>query len=324
MPDLDSIDKGILMILNKNSRSTGVQISKALSKMRISLTDRAVLQRIARLEEKRIIQAYTITLNPSIITEKSSNVVLLKFCPSADSVLIEKLDTYLLNSSFCLLAARIDGAEFDYICLLVFDTQKQFDLMLSVILTAFQGLISGYEIHQSKIIKQIPYRFSFDSCPKKRNLMALKISLALNQNGNTREKLRQFTDDIRKCFEAKCVCLWLVDKKTDELVMANAYGNYEFIPPEYAEISYSSINIGSILLTKKPVLANDLVNDFKGINVDWLTEENVRSYAGYPLLGKDRSMGVLEIFNDKAFSPRDFELAQLLSAELSGEISKLY
>ncbi|MGH9996343.1 MAG: Lrp/AsnC family transcriptional regulator, partial [Nitrososphaeraceae archaeon] len=88
MPDLDSIDKCILMILNKNSRTTGVQISKELSKMRISLTDRAVLQRLARLEEKKIIQAYTITLNPSIITEKSSNVVFLKFYPSADSVLI--------------------------------------------------------------------------------------------------------------------------------------------------------------------------------------------------------------------------------------------
>jgi DNA-binding Lrp family transcriptional regulator len=74
------------MILGKNSRSTGVQVSKALSKMRISLTDRAVLQRIARPEEKKIIQAYTITLNPSIIAEKSSHVVLLKFCPSADTV----------------------------------------------------------------------------------------------------------------------------------------------------------------------------------------------------------------------------------------------
>jgi DNA-binding Lrp family transcriptional regulator len=282
------------------------------------------LQRIARLQDKNIVTGYTTILNPSILAKKNTSLMLLRFVPSAESIEIERLDSYLARSSFCLSAARLGGAGFDYVCHLVFDTQKQSDLMLSVILTAFQGLISEYEIHQSKIIKQIPYRFSFDSCPKKRNIMALKISLALNQNGNTREKLRQFTDDLRKCFEAKCVCLWLVDKKTDELVMTNAYGNYEYIPPEYAEISFSSINIGSILLTKKPVLANDLVNDFKDINVDWLTEENVRSYAGYPLLGKDRSMGVLEIFNDKAFSPRDFELTQLLSAEVSGEISKLY
>jgi DNA-binding Lrp family transcriptional regulator len=162
MPDLDSIDKGILMILNKNSRSTGVQISKALSKMRISLTDRAVLQRIARLEAKRIIQAYTITLNPSIITEKSSNVVLIKFCPSADSVLIEKLDTYLLNSSFCLLAARIDAAEFDYICLMVFDNKRQFDLQLIALLRTFRNLISGHQIVISEIVKNIPYMISFD------------------------------------------------------------------------------------------------------------------------------------------------------------------
>lgn len=137
------------------------------------------------------------------------------------------------------------------------------------------------------------------------------ISLALNENGNIKEKLRQFTYDIRKWFEAKCVCLWLIDKNTNELTLTNAYGNYEYIPPEYSEISWSTINLESILQTKKPVLVNDLVNE-PGINVDWLIKENVRSYAGYPLNGKDRIVGVLEIFNNKVFSPRDFETASVL------------
>lgn len=83
------------------------------------------------------------------------------------------------------------------------------------------------------------------------------ISLALKEIGNIQEKLRRFTDDIRKCFEAKCVCLWFVDKNTNELTLTNAYGNYEYIPTEYLEISQSAINFESILETKKPILVND-------------------------------------------------------------------
>jgi DNA-binding Lrp family transcriptional regulator len=323
MSSLDNIDIGILALLGRNSRSNGPNISKELSEMQISLTDRAVLQRLERLEQKKIIQGYTITLNPSILAQKHTRLIFLKFMPSIERIEIEKLDSYLIEAPFCLYAARLQGANFDYICQFVFDTQKQFDLMLNVILRGFRNIISEYMLCGSEIVKQVLYRVAFDtSLERKKN--ALMISLALNENGNIREKLRQFTDDVYSCFEAKCVCLWLIDKKTDELTLTNAYGNYENIPTEYAEISWSSINLESILQTKKPVLVNDLVNEFKGIIVDWLIKENVRSYAGYPLEGKDRVVGVLEIFNDKPFCPVDFELLQSLSLQVSSELSKSY
>ena len=243
--------------------------------------------------------------------------------PSVERIEIEKLDSYLIEAPFCLYAARLKAANFDYICQLVFDTQKQFDLMLNVILRGFRNIISECEFYRSNIIKQVPYRVAFDaSLERKKN--ALMISLTLNENGNIKEKLRQFTYDVFRCFEAKCVCLWLIDKKTDKLILTNAYGNYDYIPTEYAEISWSSINLGSILQAKKPVLVNDLVNELRGRIVDWLIKENVRSYAGYPLVGKDRVVGVLEIFNDKAFYPIDFELLHSLSEQVSSELSKSY
>jgi GAF domain-containing protein len=106
--------------------------------------------------------------------------------------------------------------------------------------------------------------------------------------------------------------------------LTNAYGNYECIPPEYAEISQGTVNLESILQTEKPVLVNDLLNELECVNVDWLIKENVRSYAGYPLKSKDRVVGVLEVFNDKEFYPVDFELLQVFSEEVSSELSKLF
>lgn len=123
--------------------------------MRISLTDRAVLQRIARLQERKIIQGYTTILDPSILAEKNTSIILLKFVTSVEKIEIERLDAYLTGASFCLSAARLGGAaeEFDYFCQLVFDSQKQFDLMLGIVLREFGRMISEYVIYQSKIIK---------------------------------------------------------------------------------------------------------------------------------------------------------------------------
>jgi transcriptional regulator with GAF, ATPase, and Fis domain len=251
-------------------------------------------------------------------------LIFLKFAPSVERIEIERLNFYLIEASFCLSATRLEGtAEFDYICQLVFDTKEQFDFVLRIMLRRFESIISQHVIYRVEIVKQIPYRIPFDiSLGRKKQ--ALMISLALKENINIQEKLRQFTLDIWKCIEAKCVCLWLIDKETDELILTNAYGNYEYIPPEYAEISLGPIDLKSIMQEKNSVLVNDLANELKGINVDWLMKENVRAYAGYPLESNDRVVGVLEIFTDKVFELVDFELLQSLSAQVSDELSKVY
>ena len=100
-----------LLFWAKNSRSNAPKISKELSEMQISLTDRAVLQRIERLEEKRIIQGYTTILYSSILAQKSTSMILLKFVPSVERNEIEKLDTYLIEASFCLSATRLEGVQ---------------------------------------------------------------------------------------------------------------------------------------------------------------------------------------------------------------------
>src|SRR5918994_2739553 len=96
---LDIIDRGILTLLGNDSRSSGPEITKKLSEIQISFTDRAVLQRIARLQEKKIIQGYTTILHPSILAQKNTSLILLKFLPSAERIEIDKLDSYLDRKS---------------------------------------------------------------------------------------------------------------------------------------------------------------------------------------------------------------------------------
>jgi DNA-binding Lrp family transcriptional regulator len=63
MFSLDNIDIGILTLLGRNGRATAHQMSKNLAKIGIKLTERAVLQRIARLQDKKSVVGYTTTVH---------------------------------------------------------------------------------------------------------------------------------------------------------------------------------------------------------------------------------------------------------------------
>ncbi|HZD34024.1 MAG TPA: GAF domain-containing protein [Nitrososphaeraceae archaeon] len=322
---LDTIDMSVLALLGKNGRATGTEISKELSEMHISLTDRAVLQRIARLHKKKTIQGYTTILHPDINAEKTSIILLLKFKTSANSTEIDKLNTYLSESRFCLSAARLEAAAgFDYICHLVFDTERQFYLQLLILRRAFEDLIFDQRIIKSRIVKQVPYTLSFDHLleARRKRIPSAKLGLeVIKEIKNIEDKLQQFIDDLVRGFELKHVCLWLMEKSTDELLSVFHSDASGTDSAEYEYVSRSKIKIELMLDTKKPVLSNDIARDFNITAVNMLINEGVKSYGGYPLIHENQPIGILEIFGDRDLSSAEFELAEILSLELSDEIA---
>ena len=327
MVKLDEIDKVILTLLSINGAASAPQISSKLAEMDKSITDRAVLQRIARLEDKKIIQGYTTLLHPDVIAEKASIMLLLKFKTSAKPTEIENLDTYLSESTFCLSAARLEATEFDYICYLVFDTERQFHLQLQVIRRTFVNLIFDHKIIKSTIVKQVPYTFSNDYSleARRRRIPSAKLGLKEIKEGKIIEdKLRQFIDDLVRSIDLKHVCLWLLEASTDKLApvfhSSDASG---ILRAEYEYVSRSKINIELMLEVTKPVLSNDIARDFHISMVNELINEGVKSYGGFPLVHENQIMGILEIFGGRNFSPAEFELAEILSSELSDEITTI-
>lgn len=324
MIKLDEIDKEILTLLGRNGRTSGSQISKDLTiVMNKSMTDRMALQRIDRLENRKIIQGYTTILNSDIVAEKTSIMLLLKFVTSAEPTKIDKLNAYLSGSSFCLTAARLSGGGiFDYICHLVFDTERQFYLELNVLSRAFGDLISDHLVNKSTIVKQVPYTISFDRTLEARKKWMSSIKLGLEEiyeSKKIKDKLQQFVNDFMGCFGARYVCLWLIDRNANELMPA-FFSDIDGDQYEYEYVSIDKININLLLETMKPVLSNNIARDFKITSVNWITGKGVKSYAGYPLIQENRVRGVLEMYGDKNFSSAEFELAEVLSSELAAEL----
>ena len=119
---LDEIDKIILSHLGKNSRISSQDIATNLQDLGYSITDRAIRQRLTRLEKKGVILAYSTILNPSLVSEKINRTIILKFKYSKNTEdLVSRLSQYVEESPFCIYSSKLSG-DFDWICHFIFDS----------------------------------------------------------------------------------------------------------------------------------------------------------------------------------------------------------
>ncbi len=70
---MDKIDYGILRLMQENARISNADIARELG-----MAPSAILERVKKLEQKRVIQQYTTRLNPSALEQKLLAFVFLK------------------------------------------------------------------------------------------------------------------------------------------------------------------------------------------------------------------------------------------------------
>lgn len=96
------------------------------------------------------------------------------------------------------------------------------------------------------------------------------------------------------------------------------------IDGEFSVVSIDSLKIGPIVKTKKPAITNDVVNDPRIKDHDWAKNENLKSFAGYPLIYKDEAIGVLGMFSEKRLFPAEFELLGIFCNQISKELAVFF
>lgn len=320
----DEIDKIILSHLGKNARISSQDIATHLQDLGYTITDRAIRQRLARLEKNDVILGYTAILNPNIVSEKINRTILLKFkFTEKTEELIKLLVKYVEESNFCIYSSKLSG-DFNWICHFVFDSIEQYDLESHNFLNRFGGLISDYRSYESKTIKSSPYIVYGEGEVKERKTQVYEILKSLKKYDNINDRLQAITDSLVKYFDAYFARLWFVDKDRKLLVLKFSVGKYKRIDGEFSKVSIDSVKIGPVVKTKKPVVTNDVVNDPRVKHHEWAKKEKLKSFAAYPLIYKGNSVAVLAMFSRKKLSHVDFEILGIFCNQLSKELAGFF
>lgn len=321
---LDQIDRVILSSLGKNARASSQEIAGILKGMGFAMTDRAVRQRLERLQKRKVILGYTTILNPDLVSEKVNRTILVKFKYSRNlQESVERLDRYVAESPFCIFAARL-GGDFDWVCHFVFSSVEQYDLETNSFLNRFADLVSDFRSYESKASKSSPYILFDEHASHEKRLRVHAILNSVRKHDNLNDRLQAIVGSLVKYFDARFARMWFYDKKTRTLVLRYSEGKYRGLHGEFSRVPLNSLKIGAIAKTKRPVVSNDIAHDPRIKHHDWAKKEKLKSFAGYPILYGGEVVAVLAMFSQKALSPEDFEILGIFSDQVSRELSGFF
>jgi len=214
--------------------------------------------------------------------------------------------------------------DYDWICHFVFDSVEQYEFESSNFLNRFVDLIDDFRSYESSMVKVTPYTLYDDHELRDQKWRAYKILNSLKKYQNLNEKLEFIVESLVKYFGAKFARIWLLDKERQYLVLKFSAGKYKNIKGEFSKVPADSNKIGNIVITHKPSITNDVVNDKRIRYPEWAKKEKLQSFAGYPLTIKGNVIGVLAMFSTRRMQAADFEILGVFSDQISKELEGLF
>ncbi len=144
--------------------------------------------------------------------------------------------------------------------------------------------------------------------------VSMEISSQITMQQEKQSLLDYITERIQHGYKLYHTHIYLIDTKTDELVLTAGYGDMiEQMLAEGHRVKWGKGIIGTVAATNKPFLSNNVLELLNYVPHPLLP--NTRSELAVPLRVGNRVVGVLDIQSDQEerFKPEDITLMQSLA-----------
>ncbi|MBW4656282.1 MAG: GAF domain-containing protein [Kaiparowitsia implicata GSE-PSE-MK54-09C] len=123
---------------------------------------------------------------------------------------------------------------------------------------------------------------------------------------------RCITDGLVETFDSAFARIWLVEPDGNALRLVASSGMYTRLDGSFARVPMGAFKVGKIAHNQVPFLSNNLAEETWVKDRNWAIANNIRGFAGYPLMVGDRVVGVLAMFSHHALAPEFLEVLQSL------------
>ncbi len=125
------------------------------------------------------------------------------------------------------------------------------------------------------------------------------VGIAINQGDTLSEILQQCAGAIISNLDVAFSRIWTLNEKEGVLELQASAGVCTNKNGVHSRIPLGVQKIGLIARNRIPHVTNDLSNDPCVSDTDWVRREGMIAFAGYPLVAKDRLVGVVAVFARK-------------------------
>ena len=122
------------------------------------------------------------------------------------------------------------------------------------------------------------------------------IGIALTRGDTLREILRSCSEAIVQHIDAAFARIWTLNPQQGVLELQASAGMYTHIDGPHGRVPVGHLKVGLIAQERRPHLTNAVIGDPRVGNQEWAQREGMVSFAGYPLVVKDRLVGVIALF----------------------------
>lgn len=129
---------------------------------------------------------------------------------------------------------------------------------------------------------------------------------------DAREIAQHFTDALVTQFDCAFARLWIVEADRRTLRLMASSGLHTHLDGSFAQVPMGAYKVGKIAQNQIPFLSNQLANEPWVKDRDWAIANHIQGFAGYPLVARDRVIGVLAAFSTRPMAPEFLEVLQVL------------
>jgi|GEM_PF-358008 len=128
------------------------------------------------------------------------------------------------------------------------------------------------------------------------------VGIALTQGDTLRELLQPCAEAMVRYLDAAFARVWWLPPGKDVLELQASAGLYTHLDGPHGHIAVGHLKIGRIAQERRPLLTNEVQGDPSISDKSWARREGMVAFAGYPLVVKDRLLGVLAMFSHRPVS----------------------
>ncbi|MFK8185806.1 MAG: LuxR C-terminal-related transcriptional regulator [Phormidesmis sp.] len=132
---------------------------------------------------------------------------------------------------------------------------------------------------------------------------------------------RYVTEGLIDQFDYAFARIWLVEPDRTHLKLVASSGLYTRLDGSFAQVPMGAFKVGKIAQHCIPFLSNSLPDETWVKDRTWAIENNIKGFAGLPLMAEQQAIGVLAIFSHTAMAPEFLEVLQMLSLSVSGALA---
>jgi two-component system phosphate regulon sensor histidine kinase PhoR len=111
--------------------------------------------------------------------------------------------------------------------------------------------------------------------------------------------------------------IWLFESATSELVLCSSAGLYTTLNGQFSRITLGQSVVGKIAASRRPITINDVASEPELGDPEWAVANGIQSFAGYPLIARNRLLGVLAFFHHEPLTDEQVKLLEPLARQVA-------